>query len=231
MRGGGEIEDFPTLDQAIGISDERTASIHGQSYDDVSSEGAALDDGHDLSGRGDQNGAGSQSSRQSQTEADGGDDYLNGVRTAEDVWEMRMGPGEGMWEGSDYLTLRHNKIGSTVELRSQEEHFSFLFSCRRGGEVRAYLGASGVAFTSGFCAASSTLRDSARPVRGRSGSWMFSHDEKAGHIVVRHSSGPGNGEIVLTSAGFVFFPRGVDGQAVVVEDAKVRDTSPKGAQS
>jgi len=217
LRGGGKGDDardkneFPTLDEAAGALAGNTAGKLGPG---VGSRLGSMGVGLHSNGE-------EEEENENEEERNPGQGREEG-RGAVAAWGMKKGAGEGMWQGSDYVMLRHARVGTSVELVSQDEHFSFLFSCRAGGEVRAFLGASGVAFTSGFCAEVQTAKDRTRRVEGQHGVWKFQvHGDDDELIRVTHKNGVGCGELILTSRGFVFVPEGAT-QAIVVEDAKVR---------
>ena len=216
LRGGGKGDgardknEFPTLDEAAGALVGSTAGEMGPGMGSrLGSMGVGLHSNE------------KEEEEEEEEQRDPGLGREEG-RGAVAAWGMKKGAGEGMWQGSDYVMLRHARVGTSVELVSQDEHFSFLFSCRAGGEVRAFLGASGVAFTSGFCAELQTAKDRTRRVEGQHGVWKFQvHGDDDELIRVTHKNGVGCGELILTSRGFVFVPEGAT-QAIVVEDAKVR---------
>lgn len=226
LRGGGGLkEEFPTLGEAAarrsescsGEVEEEEKCLRPRGTEEGGEEGVERGSGRERDQHGCTRDPGSGGAEQA------GDEDEMDVGGAYYAWEMKKGAGDGMWMGSDYVMLRHKNIGTSIELLASEEHFSFLFSCRRGGEVRAYLGASGTAFTSGFCASIQTAKDSGRRVEGNHGVWSFHRAEGDAQIALWHRRGTGCGQLVLTARGFVFFPE-ADPQVIVVEDAKVTPT-------
>lgn len=215
-------EQFPTLDAARYI---RVASVSEQD-EDVSSEVEEKESPESEK----------LSNAESGAELSCADEYEEDDDAAGDAtieWDMTEGRGEGLWHEKEYVSLRHRRLGTTVELLRDAAQPTFLFLDQEGGEVRGYLGPTmGVSFVPSLSAPglSTHLKDidADKPTQLEGldstlvGSWVLETRQYAKQNVqvsIRHSSVQ-DSELILLPNGFCFLSAALP-RALVVENSRV----------